>query len=56
MHTVKTNALNLRAGTTTRSLEVVSLFTNVSLIETIQMIANGVKDSTIPQPNMLNLF
>ena len=38
------------------TFDVVSLFTNVPLNETIQMIANGVRDSTIPQPNMLNLL
>ena len=38
------------------SFDVVSLFTNVPLNETIQMIANGVRDSTIPQLNMLNLL
>ena len=38
------------------SFDVVSLFTNVPLNETLQMIANGVRDSTIPQSNMLNLL
>ena len=36
------------------SFDVVSIFTNVPLNETIQMIANGVRDSIIPQSNMLN--
>ena len=38
------------------SFDVVSLFTNVPLNETIQMIANRVRDRTIPQSNMLNLI
>ena len=38
------------------SFEVVSLFTNVPLNETLQMITNGVPDSTIPKSNMINLL